>query len=123
MRESDHFAGLLLDGSIEAQLLHSDLVQGAHYYGRNEAEDTQQRSWKTEKPSPGVRNACSLGLVRVPVRPTAPERPLHAILVFKPLREEEVQDRAEPGKGQGHTERQSQLLPFEPEGCDSVLHN
>lgn len=58
-----------------------------------------------------------------PHLPTTPERPLHAVSIFKLLREEEVQDRTQAREGQGQAERQSQLLPFEPESCDAVLND
>lgn len=57
------------------------------------------------------------------VTPTAPECPLHAVILFEPLREEEVQDRAQAGEGQSQTESQGQLLPFEPERRDAVLND
>lgn len=54
---------------------------------------------------------------------TSPQRPLHTVLRLKPLRQEEVQDRAQAGEGQGQSKRQSQLLPTEPECRDTVLDN
>lgn len=56
-------------------------------------------------------------------QPTAPQCPLHAITLFKPLREEEVEDWAQAGEGQRQSEGQGQLLPFEPECSDAVLDN
>lgn len=55
--------------------------------------------------------------------PTSPQSPLHAVSFLEFLSEKEIQDRAEAGEGQGQTEGQGQLLPFEPEGCDAVLDN
>lgn len=56
-------------------------------------------------------------------QPTAPQCPLHAITLFKLLREEEVEDWAQAGEGQSQSKGQSQLLPFEPECSDAVLDN
>lgn len=59
----------------------------------------------------------------VKVEPTTPKRPLQSIFFFKPHGDKKIQDWTEAREAQSQTKSQTELFTFEPESCDTVLHN
>ena len=60
---------------------------------------------------------------RAEVPRTSPQCPDEAVLVSEGGCKEEVENTSETRERQRETERQCQLLVFEPEGCDLILDN